>query len=40
MPRDQIGLRQRHGATDHVERGVTEDLLEAEHVTHTPPLTR
>jgi hypothetical protein len=32
MPRDEVGLRQRHVATDHVERGVAEDLLEAEHV--------
>ena len=32
MARDQVGLRQRHVATDHVERGVAEDLLEAEHV--------
>ena len=32
MPRDQVGLRQRHVAANHVERGVAEDLLEAEHV--------
>ena len=32
MARDQVGLRQSHVAADHVERGVAEDLLEAEHV--------
>lgn len=32
MPRDKVGLRQRHVAADHIERGVAEDLLEAEYV--------
>ena len=32
MPRDKVGLGQADIAADHVERGVAQDLLQAEHV--------